>query len=127
MVQETGEHVSGSTQNGAAPAADADVNGVEPPQTDAAEAMDVQQRSALNYDPRDDLPAFKQYIVRHSLAGHTRAVASVKFAPANCLLASASADGTAKIWNADTGQQLRSLEGHSKVGAVAGTVWQFGW
>ena len=38
------------------------------------------------------------------LAGHQGAVTGVAFSPDGALLATASADGTARIWNAATGE-----------------------
>lgn len=66
------------------------------------------------WDPREDLPAMPGYALAHTLAGHGRAVASVKFSRRGGLLASASADGTARVWHADTGQLRHTLEGHTK-------------
>lgn len=49
-----------------------------------------------------------QYICR----GHRKGVAQVRFSPDGNWLASGSADGTIKIWDASTGQHVRTLEGH---------------
>ena len=55
-----------------------------------------------------------------TLEGHTNFVNGVAFSPDGSLLASASDDGTVKLWHADTGQELQKLEGHTDaVGAVA--------
>ena len=67
------------------------------------------------WDNRDDLPTMSSYQLLHRLAGHSRAVASVRFSRKGSLLASASADKTAKLWDAQTGRLLHTLEGHAKV------------
>jgi WD40 repeat protein len=55
-----------------------------------------------------------------TLKGHTDVVASVAFSSDGHTLASASADGTARLWDTSTGQQIRTLKGHtSGVGSVA--------
>lgn len=58
----------------------------------------------------DENPNFR--LVR-ALKGHSRAIASCKFAPGSCnILATGSADKTARLWDPDTGLELRSFEGH---------------
>jgi WD40 repeat protein len=48
-----------------------------------------------------------------SLTGHLAKVPGVAFSPDGAWLASASVDGTAKIWNATTGTEVRTLRGHA--------------
>ncbi len=50
--------------------------------------------------------------VRVVLRGHTDKVASAAFSPDGTLLATAGADGTARIWEAATGRELASLAEH---------------
>jgi hypothetical protein len=50
-----------------------------------------------------------------TLNGHADAVNGVAYSPDGTRLASASSDGTARIWDAITGQQLLTLPGHSNV------------
>ncbi|OAP64881.1 hypothetical protein AYL99_00853 [Fonsecaea erecta] len=48
-----------------------------------------------------------------TLEGHSDWVNSVAFSPDSTRLASASVDGTVKIWNVSSGASLQTLEGHS--------------
>jgi dipeptidyl aminopeptidase/acylaminoacyl peptidase len=48
-----------------------------------------------------------------TLSGHSREVTDVAFSPDGTLLASASADGTAKVWQVSDGAEVRTLMGHS--------------
>jgi WD40 repeat protein len=54
-----------------------------------------------------------------TLTGHTGWVHGVAFSPDGRLLATASKDGTARLWDLVTGKQLRNLVGHSPVVGVA--------
>jgi WD40 repeat protein len=50
---------------------------------------------------------------RFALEGHSDWVTSLAFLPNRSILASASADKTVKLWDADAGNELRTL-GHSR-------------
>lgn len=76
------------------------------------------EAEASDYDERGDL-CDAEYSVAHTLTGHARAVSSVRFSHSGACLASASADGTARIWNTDTGACLAVLQGHTKVSALS--------
>ena len=49
-----------------------------------------------------------------TLTGHTRAVNGVAFSPDGRLLATASHDKTARLWDPATGEHLRTLTGHDQ-------------
>ncbi|MDZ8228113.1 MAG: WD40 repeat domain-containing protein, partial [Nostoc sp. ChiVER01] len=48
----------------------------------------------------------------HTLTGHDNFVWSVSFSPDGKTLASGSDDKTIKLWNLDTGKEIRTLTGH---------------
>src|SRR5206468_1065208 len=50
-----------------------------------------------------------------TLQGHTHPVISVAFSPNGQRLATASDDRTVKVWDAATGRELRTLQGHTSV------------
>ena len=53
--------------------------------------------------------------------GHSNTVTSVAWSPDSQTLASASSDQTVKLWDAGSGQLLRTLAGHSSV--VVSVAW----
>lgn len=59
--------------------------------------------------------------VLHRFNGHQLFIDSLKWHPREHLLLSGSADGTVRIWNADTKKEIRQLLGHE--GHVYAAVW----
>jgi WD40 repeat protein/tRNA A-37 threonylcarbamoyl transferase component Bud32 len=52
--------------------------------------------------------------VIHQLIGHEETLTDARFSPNGRLIATASADGTVRIWNAESGKQQHILQGHRK-------------
>ena len=51
-------------------------------------------------------------LLERTLKGHTRWITSVAYSPDGTRLASGSGDNTIRIWNAETGEHIRTLTGH---------------
>jgi WD40 repeat protein len=66
--------------------------------------------------PPTSAPVLPSHLA-HTLTGHTGAVLGVAFSPDGRLLATASNDGTTRLWDPATGKHLRTLTGHD------GPVW----
>ncbi|HZM22178.1 MAG TPA: hypothetical protein VFC02_10560, partial [Anaerolineales bacterium] len=59
-----------------------------------------------------------------TLRGHTDVIWSAVFSPDGTQIATAAADGTAKIWDATTGKELLSVKGSTyDIGSERGFVW----
>jgi hypothetical protein len=76
-------------------------------------------RPLLPQAPGSPTPARKPGIgarprLLHTLTGHTDVVTGVAFSPAGTLLATASYDKTARLWDTATGQTTRTLTGHHR-------------
>ncbi|KAK3309561.1 WD40-repeat-containing domain protein [Chaetomium strumarium] len=69
-------------------------------------------RQPHHQNPRNSSPIRPNYQPHLLLRGHARAVSQVRISPDGRWIASASADGTAKIWDAATGAHLNTLVGH---------------
>jgi GTPase SAR1 family protein len=53
------------------------------------------------------------FTLRCTLRGHTDWIGRIAWSPDGRLLATPSADRTVRVWDADTGQTVRTLEGHT--------------
>jgi WD40 repeat protein/GTPase SAR1 family protein len=61
------------------------------------------------------------YTLRCTLRGHTDWIGRIAWSPDGQFLATASADGTVRIWDAGTGETARTLEGHA--GVAVTVLW----
>ena len=59
---------------------------------------------------------------RTTLTGHTDGVTAVAWSPDGTRLATASDDGTVRLWDPTTGQTTTTLTGHTDAGARGGLV-----
>jgi tetratricopeptide (TPR) repeat protein len=83
---------------------------------------DYRRAQALLEQARDRYRrSFKKWQKARRLGGHLGSVLSVTLSPDGSLLASGSYDKTVRLWEIDTGREMRCLEGHT--GYVYGVVF----
>jgi WD40 repeat protein len=73
------------------------------------------------YDHRIHLIALPEGTIVRSLKGHAYAIYDMAFSHAGGQLASASHDGTVRIWDAASGGTIKTLKGHT--GVVHAVAW----
>eukprot|EP01139_Manchomonas_bermudensis_P002091 Amastigsp_a3627_17.p1 type:complete len:335 gc:universal Amastigsp_a3627_17:1050-46(-) len=83
----------------------------------ASAAMDASGPGAQS---ASDAPK-SNFVLKHTLVGHTRSVSATKFANNGLFIASVSADKSLRIWNAETGGLERVIEGHSM--GISDVAW----
>ena len=77
----------------------------------ALEAAELEPTQEAETALRRALPAQRRLL--EVLAGHTGSVVSAAFSPDGTRVVTASDDGTARIWDAASGEELTLLRGHS--------------
>jgi WD40 repeat protein len=77
--------------------------------------------SLSNPTVNDTTPLPAGIVLRHTFKGHREEIYRLQWSPNGMQLASSSADGSVRIWNAQTGDLAHHLEGH------ADRVYSIGW
>ena len=68
---------------------------------------------------KDNIPP--GFMLRHTLRGHEDAICRIAWSPNGRILASPSKDKSIRLWDVETGTQLRTLIGHTKI--VYSVAW----
>ena len=93
-----------------------------PPSRSASTPRTSRSRSpAEPPSPPSYKPLKLNYKPKLVLNGHRKGVSQVRFSPDGKWIASCSADGTIKIWDAVSGKHMRTLEGH--LAGVSTIAW----
>jgi WD40 repeat protein len=69
------------------------------------------------------LKAITRLHTRYVLNGHTAIVMDASFAPDGRSVVSGDLDGIARLWDATTGQQLRTFAGYTFSGGIPAWIW----
>ncbi|KAH9909358.1 WD40 repeat-like protein [Xylariomycetidae sp. FL2044] len=66
-------------------------------------------------------PAKPHYVPKYTLSGHQKPISQARISPDGQWIASSSADGTIRLWEASTGQHADTLVGH--MAGVSAVAW----
>lgn len=77
------------------------------------DGQEADKKSEAGGSQGNDQQKRPNYKLKFKLEGHEKAVASVKFSNCGKYLASASADKTVMLWDANTGDNIHKFVGHS--------------
>ncbi len=83
-------------------------------ETELAETRELLAQAPLRKKPIDIHRPFPKEKPKYILEGHRGGVLAVAVHPSYQTLATASEDGTVKLWDYETGEFERTLKGHGK-------------
>lgn len=98
-----------------------DIDKAEPPASKPASRPRKRTQRPPKPPPRPRSPPPPDFRPALRLTGHTGPVAQVRLSPDGRFIASASADGTARLWDSRTGEHIETLVGH--LAGVSALAW----